>query len=97
MLMVVNHISSKAHADSYQAHLQQHMTILQELFPDLSVQPVHHMALHSDDFLKDLGPSHGYHVPGFERVNYLLQSTTTNQKQGQVTVSSSSIMLMYAG
>lgn len=85
MLMVVNRISSDAHAASYRDHIRRHLQTLQKLFGHFHVKPVNHIAQHFDHFLSFMGPSYAYHVPGFERINFLLQNTNTNRKHGDLS------------
>ncbi|KIY67042.1 hypothetical protein CYLTODRAFT_353960 [Cylindrobasidium torrendii FP15055 ss-10] len=83
MLMVVNRVTSAAHAASFKNHIQRHLQTLQALFDDFHVKPINHVPQHFDFFLEFLGPTFAYHVPGFERINFLLQNTNTNRKHGR--------------
>jgi hypothetical protein len=81
-LMANNHITSDAHAASYRAHNFRFFEVAAKIYPDFKMTPKNHIALHFDDFLRSYGPSRVYKVPGFERINYTMQSTETNRKRG---------------
>ncbi|KIY62627.1 hypothetical protein CYLTODRAFT_361167 [Cylindrobasidium torrendii FP15055 ss-10] len=96
MLMVVNRTSSQGHADSYRQHLDRHLQTITKLFPHYYLKPIHHIASHFPDFLGFLGPSHGFQIPAFERINYMLQSTNKNRKHGAFIHQDKSYHLRYA-
>ena len=81
--MANNRQVSDAHAKSYEMHLKRYLSATKVLFPDFSLKPTHHIAMHFGEFMRSMGPSHVYRAQAFERLNYLMQSQNTNQKFGE--------------
>ena len=81
-LMAHNRITSERHANSYRHYIRRFFKNVSILYPHFAVRPSGHISLHFDEFLRTLGPSHSYKVPGFERMNFEMQSTKTNRKLG---------------
>ena len=67
----------------YESHMRKYLTTLLELYPDTTITPYQHMALHFGDMLRRFGPTHAWRCFPFERYNYLLQQTPTNSKFGE--------------
>lgn len=55
---------------------------LRTLYPDFSLVPKHHMALHLPEMLRDFGPVHAWRTFAFERLNQIFQNTLTNGISG---------------
>ncbi|KAJ3963911.1 hypothetical protein EV361DRAFT_120089 [Lentinula raphanica] len=54
------------------------------LYPHTSITPYQHMMLHFGTLLRRFGPVHSWRCFAFERFNYILQSTPTNQRFGEL-------------
>jgi hypothetical protein len=65
---------------SYADHMHQYLTSLLKLYPDTTIMPYQHLALHMPTFLERFGPTHAWRCWPFERYNYLLQKIPTNMK-----------------
>jgi hypothetical protein len=74
---------------SYNDLMMGYLSTMKVLYPEAPLQPKHHWALHMPDFMKNFGPAHATQTFGFERMNYLQQSTNTNWKFGQCLTPSS--------
>lgn len=68
--------------DWYNSTMHHYLTNMKVLYPESTVRPNHHYALHLVDFLDAFGPVHSWRAFAFERYNYLLQQINTNQKIG---------------
>ncbi|PPQ75273.1 hypothetical protein CVT24_007401 [Panaeolus cyanescens] len=68
----------------YTEHMHKYLCKLQVLYPWTSITPYQHTALHLPDFLRRFGPTHGWRCFPFERYNYILQSTLTNNRFGDL-------------
>ncbi|KAF9645720.1 hypothetical protein BDM02DRAFT_3189458 [Thelephora ganbajun] len=51
---------------------------------DTGLQPVHHVSLHTGDFLHLFGPTHSIRTPGFEQFNKMLGSQNINMKSREL-------------
>lgn len=78
-----SHQTSPKHVAEYMENIHAYLTSLIELFPDITLRPNHHMALHLGEFFLRFGPVHGWWMFPFERVIGKLQRTKTNFKMGQ--------------
>lgn len=63
---------------------------LRTLYPEFSLVPKHHMALHFPEMLRDFGPVHAWRTFAFERLNQLFQNVLTNGISGRCYVRSTS-------
>jgi len=68
----------------YEVCITKYLEGLKELYPDASIKPNHHLALHLGDFMRKFGPVHAYRTFAFERLNYLMQQMPTNKKHGEI-------------
>ncbi|KAH9941081.1 hypothetical protein B0H21DRAFT_710687 [Amylocystis lapponica] len=66
----------------YRISMHRYLTSLLELFPGTTLTPYQHMSLHLPDTLTQLGPAPSIWVFAFERANYILQQTQTNNRIG---------------
>lgn len=55
---------------------------LRALYPNSSLVPKHHMALHLPAMLRDFGPVHAWRTFAFERLNQIFQNVSTNNLIG---------------
>lgn len=55
---------------------------LRTLYPEFSLVPKHHMALHLPEMLRDFGPVHAWRTFAFERLNQIFQNILTNGISG---------------
>lgn len=67
----------------YETCITTYLEGLKALYPDASIKPNHHLALHLGDFMRKFGPVHAYRTFAFERLNYLMQQMPTNKKHGE--------------
>jgi hypothetical protein len=68
----------------YEKTMMTYLTTMKNLYPEATIKPNHHCALHISDFSKGFGPIHSIQTSGFERMNYKLQLTNTNYKFGEM-------------
>lgn len=54
-----------------------------DLYPDTKLVPNHHLSLHLPQFLRRLGPVHGWWAFAFERFNGIIQRFNTNNRFGE--------------
>lgn len=80
--MAHNLVASHEHSSSYEFYAFRYHTEARKLYPSFAMRPSNHVGLHYGDVLRNFGPSHAIQVPGFERLNYVLQSMNTNHKLG---------------
>lgn len=75
--------TSPHHAERYMFYMKRYLNSIKELFPDYSLKPNHHYALHIPDILLLFGPLHGTWVFSIERLIGRLQKMKTNSKIGK--------------
>ncbi|KIK51102.1 hypothetical protein GYMLUDRAFT_106664, partial [Collybiopsis luxurians FD-317 M1] len=76
--------TSSAHQAYYLFHILKYLWGLLILFPDISLKPNHHYAIHAADDLKLMGPLHAHSTPVFEHLNHVLQQTNFNRHLGEI-------------
>lgn len=76
-------VTSRKHASIYGTTLRRYLDNLKLLYPEATIAPNHHLALHLPDFLVSLGPSPEYRIFGPERHNWTGQRTNTNNHYGE--------------
>lgn len=76
--------TSPIHAQNYTQQMVAYLTILKDLYPNLSWRPKHHAALHIGPFLLLFGPMPGWWMYVFERIIGILQRCNMNFKKGQL-------------
>jgi hypothetical protein len=87
-------VTSKKHAELYLKNMHSYLSGLKELFPEYTLHPNHHMALHLFDYLLLYGPVHSWWTFPFERLIGILQRISTNYKIGRFfNLFSSSILI----
>lgn len=59
-------ISTTSQVEAYNAHMLRYVSRLHELYPDQSILPSHHGALHIRDMLQLFGPVHSHSAAFFE-------------------------------
>ncbi len=77
-----SHRTSPHHATKYMEYMKKYLESLLCMFPEISLKPNHHNALHIGEFLLNYGPMHGWWMFPFERVINVLQQVNTNDKLG---------------
>jgi hypothetical protein len=75
-------VSSKNQVQAYNFHISRYASALPALFPDVSIKPTVHAALHFGDIMDLFGPVHSHSAPFYERYIYFLQRLNTNKKLG---------------
>ncbi|KAH7905295.1 hypothetical protein BJ138DRAFT_973937, partial [Hygrophoropsis aurantiaca] len=73
---------SPALANYYTYHCKLYLEGLLSLYKEAKIQPTHHLSLHLESLLVELGPVHSWRAWAFERFNYMLQKTKTNLRFG---------------
>lgn len=68
----------------YDFHIVRYMQRAHQLYPDVSIKPVHHAALHVGRMLEDFGPVHSHSSPYYERYINFLHRMNTNRKPGEL-------------
>ncbi|KZS99729.1 uncharacterized protein LAESUDRAFT_605756, partial [Laetiporus sulphureus 93-53] len=71
--------------ESCRSYMHHYLTTLLELFPGATIRPNQHMLLHLPDILQTLGPAPSIWCFGFERANYILQQTPTNNRMDDLS------------
>lgn len=80
--LATKRITTSETRDKCRYYIHHYLTTMLELFPGASIRPNQHMILHLPDVLEALGPAPSIWCFGFERANYILQQTATNNKMG---------------
>jgi hypothetical protein len=75
--------SSPAQIEAYMSHIMAYSRGTLELFPEYSVLPSHHAALHIGDMLERFGPKHLHDSPYYERYILFFHQLNTNNKIGR--------------
>ncbi|KAJ3862563.1 hypothetical protein EV359DRAFT_65525 [Lentinula novae-zelandiae] len=68
----------------YKSHILKYLRGVLELYPDFTLKPNHHHAVHVVTDLETMGPGHARSTPVFERINHSLQQLNTNRRLGEV-------------
>ena len=76
-------ISSQNQIKAYNRLILRYATRHSTLFPDVSLKPVLHAALHIGDMLDRFGPLHAISAPFYERYINFFHRLNTNQKIGR--------------
>lgn len=83
VLIATKRSTSAQQQSSYTSRMEAYLNGVLKLFPDISIVPNHHLALHLVDFLALWGPPHGWWSFPFERYNGILKSFPTNFRFGE--------------
>lgn len=83
------HTISEIDIDRYTFHFKSYLEGYVRLYKEVSVPPNSHMCLHLGLFLRLYGPVHSWRSWVFERFNYLMKKTKTNNHFGNSLGSSS--------
>ncbi|KAJ3525918.1 hypothetical protein NMY22_g10376 [Coprinellus aureogranulatus] len=76
--------SSPEQVAAYNTHIFEYTRGALELYPDYSLLPSHHGALHIGDVLTRFGPKHSHDSPYYERFINFFHRMNTNRKSGEV-------------
>ncbi|KAI0711247.1 hypothetical protein C8Q76DRAFT_568046, partial [Earliella scabrosa] len=76
--------TSPEHIALYRQYMLRYLNKMKALYPEVTVKPNHHFALHIPDFLEFFAPTHSWRSFAFERFNYMLQRLNTNLTFGQL-------------
>jgi hypothetical protein len=79
-------ISTKSQIEAYDTHMLRYVSRLQTLYPDQSILPSHHAALHIRDMLQLFGPVHLHSAPFFERYINFFHHMNINFKFGMLSL-----------
>ncbi|KAJ3916909.1 hypothetical protein F5877DRAFT_45677, partial [Lentinula edodes] len=71
----------------YKSHILKYLRGVLELYPDFTLKPNHHHAVHIVTDLETMGPGHARSTPVFERINHSLQQLNTNRHLGKLMYS----------
>lgn len=71
----------------YKSHILKYLRGVLELYPDFTLKPNHHHAVHIVTDLETMGPGHARSTPVFERINHSLQQLNTNRRLGKLMYS----------
>ncbi|KAJ8699104.1 hypothetical protein PTI98_002257 [Pleurotus ostreatus] len=74
--------TSKEQIATYDFHITCYMQQAHQLYPDVSIKPIHHAALHVGRMLEDFGPVHSHSSPYYKRYINFLHCMNTNRKPG---------------
>ena len=75
--------TSKKRLHDYRFLMRRYLLTALELFPGITLQPNHHLSLHLPEVMMQLGPAQAIWCFAFERMNYILQQTRTNNRIGK--------------
>lgn len=75
--------TSAWHVEAFQDIMKEYALLLRDLFPEMSLVPNHHMALHLPDLFMRFGPPRAWWAFPFERIIGRLQNIPTNNKAGK--------------
>ena len=78
------HVSSKNQIDAYNTYIFRYIAGLKELYPDESIAPTHHTALHLGDIQSLFGPVHSHTASFYERYINFFHRLNTNKKIGSL-------------
>lgn len=67
----------------YEEHMERYLRRLLVLYPDTSITPYQHLALHFGAMLRRFGPTTAWRCFVFERYNYVMRKFPTNQRFGE--------------
>jgi hypothetical protein len=84
VVLACTRVTSKAQAAAYYHYMSTYVGDLQQVHPDASHVPNHHMAMHIWFFLTLFGPVYSWWCFPFERLIYRLQQTPSNHKPGKL-------------
>ena len=76
--------TSDQNIDLFKDYMLRYLITLKALYPETTIKPNHHYALHLPDFMKMFAPVHSWRLFAFERFNYMLQTLNTNLTFGEV-------------
>ena len=74
----MSHRTSKVHKVNYMKNMHAYLQSLLDMFPEMTLLPNHHAALHIGPQLLYFGPMHGWWTFPFERIIRILQQYNTN-------------------
>ena len=84
VLLVKHAFVSVNHAQLYLSKMHLYLRGLKAFFPDYSLHPNHHMALHLPKYLLLYGPVHSWWTFPFQQLIGILQHISTNYKIGRL-------------
>ena len=70
--------------DDHELLIARYLNGMKRLFKGSKVQPIHHVALHTGDFLRLFGPTHAVQAFGGERLLEVLGLQNANNKSGRL-------------
>ncbi|RXW11977.1 hypothetical protein EST38_g13878 [Candolleomyces aberdarensis] len=76
--------SSPVQIAEYNRHIIKYTKGTLKLFPEYSVLPSHHAALHIGDMLQQFGPKHAHDSPHYKRYIHFFHHMNTNHKIGEL-------------
>ncbi|KAJ3720472.1 hypothetical protein C8R42DRAFT_582930, partial [Lentinula raphanica] len=68
--------------DEYRSLILKYLRQVLVLFPDVTLKPNHHYAIHIVEDLEWMGPVQARNTPIFERTNHILQEVNSNNHSG---------------
>ena len=68
--------------EDHEQLITRYLTEMKTLFKGNKIQPIHHAALHTGDFLRLFGPTHAVQAFGGERFLEVLGMQNVNNKSG---------------
>ncbi|KAH6902207.1 hypothetical protein BKA70DRAFT_1229248 [Coprinopsis sp. MPI-PUGE-AT-0042] len=70
--------------ENYRNQMQHYLEGMKELYPEATIVPNHHTALHLPEALEELGPAPEWIACAMERVNFDLGKVSTNNRFGEL-------------
>lgn len=83
VLLANTRTTSSQSIAGYNHYIFKYMSESRKIYPDVTVKPVDHAALHLGAMLKDFGPVHSHSSPYYERYINFLRRINTNRKSGK--------------
>lgn len=81
--LVSKRSTSKPRRKMISRYMIKYLEATRQLFPDVTITPNHHLALHLPRCLELFGPPHSWWAFIFERMNGVLQRIRTNNRFGE--------------
>ncbi|KAJ3720318.1 hypothetical protein C8R42DRAFT_582858 [Lentinula raphanica] len=78
--------TSEASRNEYRSLIIKYLRTVLVLFPDVTLKPNHHYAIHIVEDLESMGPVQARNTPIFERTNHILQEINSNNHSGQSVI-----------
>jgi len=83
MILATRDSMSEARILAYEKHMLAYLEGIKDLYPNISIVPNHHLALHLPEFLRSMGPWRNFEAGPYEMYNGMLQDAPHNSRFGE--------------